>query len=238
MKITPSQLNKLSEEEQIDLIKKEEWVLLYIKNPSARIILSIIDNIFWNENNPIRHIEMDEDTQLEILRVLSPRFKIEFITTIKNPSVKAILEINKQAGNLSHDYISRLRNISDNKKLELIQAEPYLIQYFQNPSEILQLEAIKGSYKGEIIDEIKNPTKKAQLLAIQRKNYRFLAKIKDVDEEVAVAAVSESMYALKYINNITPKVLDALLKHKYFPLSPELKSVRYVKGFTHESNTN
>ena len=103
-----------------------------------------------------------------------------------------------------------------NKKLEraflkprLIQYNPHLIKFIDNPSEELQLMAVgKDTH---LIQYIDNQSEEVQLRAVE-KDPRSIEYIKNPSEEVQLRAVEKDIYSIEYIKNpseeIQLKIID------------------------------
>ena len=87
-----------------------------------------------------------------------------------------------------------------------------LIRYIKNPSEEVQLVAVKQS-NGLAILDIVNPNEKVQLAVINR-NWSAIHFFKNPSEEVQLAAVRKNVMAIRSIKNPTPKVIE-LSKTKF-----------------------
>ena len=110
---------------------------------------------------------------------------------------------------INSDYPDVYINKSKFKKFEyaniedLIRNHPSEIRNIENPSERLQLIAVrKDGYK---IIFIKNPTEKVQLEAVRENGYA-IRYIKNPSEQVQLEAVKQNGYALEYIKNPSEKI--------------------------------
>ena len=78
-----------------------------------------------------------------------------------------------------------------------------LIQFIDNPSEEVQLTAVKEiSYS---LRFIQNPSEKVQLAVVEKNPY-LIQFIENPTEKVQLAAVENSGYSIYYIKNPTEKV--------------------------------
>ena len=80
-----------------------------------------------------------------------------------------------------------------------------LIQFIDNPSEEVQLAAVKEN--GLSIKYIQNPSERVQLAAVKEIPYS-IQHIKNPSERVQLAAVEENPYSIHYIKNPSERVKD------------------------------
>jgi hypothetical protein len=88
--------------------------------------------------------------------------------------------------------------LTKDKAMRSIINDPMSIKYISNPSESLQLAAVKQN--GRVIQFIKNPSEALQLMAVKQNGQaiQFIAK---PSERVQLAAVKQDGYAIQYIAN-------------------------------------
>ena len=89
------------------------------------------------------------------------------------------------------------------KQIDNVETLSYNIQYIDNPSEIVQLAAVR--HNADSFRFIKNPTEKVQLHAVRTyaDQIRF---IENPSEKVQLAAVNKWHAAIQYIKNPTEAV--------------------------------
>lgn len=124
--------------------------------------------------------------------------------------------------NIAH-YKKLLEDLENLPKTEkewiiAVSKQPYLIKHHPNPSEEVQLAAVKT--KGSAIQNIKNPSEQVQLAAVKK----YGAAIQYIDNpsvNVQLAAVKKNSYALNYIKNPSKRLwLDIVTKHGFDPSKP------------------
>lgn len=99
-------------------------------------------------------------------------------------------------------YIRYINNPSEDLQLEAVKQNGYALEYINNPSERVQIEAIK-QYPFNI-EYIHNPSEKLQLLTVTQ-NPLAIIYIKDPTEKVIQEAVKginysfDSNYVLRHI---------------------------------------
>lgn len=108
--------------------------------------------------------------------------------------------------------------------LPLIRSGPWNIKFINNPTEAVQLAAVK--YYGNMIEYFKNqnPSEAVQLAAVNgplHGNYEHypIEYIKNPSEEVQLAAVKRHGVTLRDIKNPTEKVLLAAVEQDYLNIS-------------------
>jgi hypothetical protein len=109
---------------------------------------------------------------------------------------------------LSKLIIQKIGFDPDNEEhcLNAVKQNGYNIRYIKNPSEEVQLEAVKD----HAIYFIKNPSEEVQLEAI-KENGSNIYFIKNPSEEIQLAAVKQSPDSIQYINNPSIEVQKAAI---------------------------
>ena len=97
-----------------------------------------------------------------------------------------------------------------NSQLTLIEKNPYAIETIENPSEELQLKAVK--LLGESIEYIKNPSEKVQLEAIKENPYS-IETIDNPSETVQLQAVTYFGDIIQYLPNASENVQSAAIQN-------------------------
>lgn len=92
---------------------------------------------------------------------------------------------------------------------DLVSKDGFAIQSIENPSEKLQLAAVREN--GLSIKYIKNPSEKVQLAAVKR-NGLLIQSIEQPNEKVQLAAVKQKGTAIRYIKNPSEKVQLAAVR--------------------------
>jgi len=115
-------------------------------------------------------------------------------------------------------------NPSEEVQLKAVKKEGYTIKFIKNPSEAVQLEAVKEDEGA--IEHIKNPSEAIQLEATKR-NGSILMYLKNPSEAVKLEAVKNYGYAITYIDNPTEEICLAAVKQNGYAL-------QYVKEQTGE----
>ena len=111
-------------------------------------------------------------------------------------------------------------NPSEEMQLEAVKQNWYAIVYIKNPSEAVQLEAVKKH--GSVIQYIKNPSEAVQLIAV-KKNGHGIKYITNPSEAVQLIAVGQFSDTIKYITNPSEAVQLAAVKENGY-------SIRYIKN--------
>jgi hypothetical protein len=108
-------------------------------------------------------------------------------------------------------YLPLIKNPSEEIQLAAVKQNVYVwaIQFIKNPSEEVQLAAVKQN--GYAIQYIQNPSEKSQLTAVNDYG-NAIQFIKNPSEEVQLAAVKQDGYAIQYIKNPSEEVQLAAVK--------------------------
>ena len=102
----------------------------------------------------------------------------------------------------------------------------YAIKYIKNPSEKVQLEAIKENY--DAIRYIKNPSYKIELEAI-KENESAINFIQDLDEEKMVSFLKQNILVIKYLyKKLSIEKIEEALKEV---ISKEDVEEKYIRDF-------
>lgn len=121
----------------------------------------------------------------------------------------------KPPGMTEFDYAEKIGDY-----LAMIKIEPKSFRDINNPSEELQLTAIKFGtwYTWDIfqyiIDKGIKPSEQVQLAAAKKNGY-VITFIENPSEEVQLAAVRSTPESIKYIENPTEEVIDAARDRGY-----------------------
>lgn len=96
---------------------------------------------------------------------------------------------------------------------ESVDEDPALLAYMYYSTEEIQESAIKSTrtkdYKdGKIIQVIKNPSKKIQLLCM-KKDGEAIRYLSDPDEDVQFESVRQNKLAIRFIKNPSQQVIEA-----------------------------
>ena len=150
-------INELSEQEQIELIKKDPWVIEDISNPSEVVQLATI------EREPYC-----------IISIFDPPEKVQLAAIEKNPSLIDSIVYPTEKVQLTvvekdPSLIEYIKNPSEQVQLAAVMGCGSTIEYIKNPSEQVQLAAVNRNASN--IRYIKNPSEQVQLAAVEKKPY-------------------------------------------------------------------
>lgn len=215
--------------------------LKYIRNESKKMeiglcfdnvyiehdyILKIIkDNIDDFKNLLESDILFSEDIQLLAAKYIhgAAEFFLESDIAISEKIQFALIkEEIKIDHNFDRYHINTIKllesntHIYDSVKLRIVQYVPLYIRYINDPSEEIQLEAIKSDYRS--FRYIENPSEKAKIAAVT-KNYKYIRYIKDPSKDVQLAAIKQNYIAISYIRKPRKEVKIAALKEDYYSIA-------------------
>ena len=120
------------------------------------------------------------------------------------------------------DVIDFIDNPSEAVQLEAVKKSGYAIYSIKNPSEKVQLEAVKQN--GIAIQHIKNQSEAVQLEAV-KENGLAINYIKNPNKAIQLEAVKQNGFAIKYINNPSEKLQLEAVKE-------DGNAIRYIKDPT------
>lgn len=120
----------------------------------------------------------------------------------------------------------------DSTRLSWIKTSPFNLKYIQNPSEKIQIAAVKDNW--DTIVYIKNPTEKVQLIALKKniytiryikkltiKNQLFLIESLATDEYKDI--ITECLEILIKDGKLLKKITEAKLLHQLYNLISDIK---------------
>ena len=122
------------EKKLVELVKRNAYIMHYIKNPSEEIQLEAVKQngyVIAYISNPSKKVQLEAVKQ-----------NGRAISCIENPTEEVQLEAVKQNG-CAIQYIS---DPSEEVQLEAVKQNGCAIQYIENLSEEIQLEAVKQRY--------------------------------------------------------------------------------------------
>ena len=131
------------------------------------------------------------------------------------------------------DFLSLVTALELETIKELIVKEnPDFIQYIDNPSEKIQMLAVR--IDGLAIQFIKNPTTETKLEAIKNDGYAIQF-IKDPTEEMQILAVQQNGNVIKFIKNPSEKIQEEAIKQNFNVLRLDIIS-NSVKNQVFDNN--
>lgn len=190
-------INKMSEDKQIEFIKQNPLSFIDIDNPSEYVssVAITIDPFL------IKYI----DNQSESLKKHALKQNVHSIKYIKEPTE----EMKMYAVTTYGEVIKYLENPNETLQIAATKNSPLAIQYIKNPVEEAQIFSVKEL--GVVIQFIKNPSEKVQLAAVKESG-EAIQYIQNPSDEVKEAAIKNSEYAIEYIvANDTQKSLHKKL---------------------------
>lgn len=98
---------------------------------------------------------------------------------------------------IDHRQYNKLDQLSDEQLIQLIKKSSSAFKHLKNPSEAVQLYAVKYS---DCFRQIKNPSEKVKMAAIKSSG-RNIAYIKNPSKELQLAAVESDARSITYIEN-------------------------------------
>lgn len=192
---------------------------IYIKHDYIEKIIK--DNIDDFKNLLESDILFSEDIQLLAAKYVpgAAEFFLESDIAISEKIQLALIKQEiKICDDFDHNHINTIKllesnaYIYDSVKLRIVQCIPLYIRYMSDPSEDIQLEAIKSDYRS--FRYIKNPSEKAKIAAV-KKNYKYIRYIKDPSKDVQLAAIKKDYMAISYIRKPRKEAKIAALKENY-----------------------
>lgn len=178
-------INNMSEEEQIETVKKDPWKIDHIKNPSEYVLMTAIKE----DPYVLSHLN-------RVLKNMSPELQQE---------LQAIAV--KQNGFV----ISCIENPSEEIQLMAVQQKPGAIRYIKNPSEEVQLTSVRR--EPMVIGMMPYASEEVQIIAVEEFP-AVIHWIKNPSEAVQLAAVKKDWRSIQFIDDPTSAVQAEVAKHK------------------------
>lgn len=147
-------------------------------------------------------VKRNPQIEKDIMLTKSDRYADQYIHALKGKNIPEnilLLAVEKDANMLKY-----IDNPSEKVQLAALKQSPYVaIQLIPNPSEKMQLIAVKD--EAEAITHIDNPTPKVQLVAVNKRP-GTIKYINNPTEQAQIQAVRAGGPFIKYIKNPTEKV--------------------------------
>ena len=176
-----------------------------------------------------KNLSKNEKINIEIINELQSYYynAIKSLRTLSVHSIKLCLKA--LDGDISSYKFSDVEEVIDKeeefvdeekKNIEMVKKNPESIKDIDNPSEKVQMAAIRADYN--VFKLIKNPTENVMYEAVKLHNL-LIGDIYDPPERVQMVAVRNNPYA---INSIKPTVCE---KAKLKAVSLDYKVLEYIK---------
>lgn len=169
--------SSMSDEEQIEAIKKNPWYINSIENPSEDVQLALV------KCAPGLIGEINTDNPSEAVQIAA---------------LQSAKEDKDYVGQVMHE-IQRRFQPSEKVKWLAVKISPDAIEYIDNPSEELLQYAIQHGSVGAI-KHIDNPPEEMQLAAVNKRG-DFISYIKNPSEKVKWTAIKKDPFAITYFDN-------------------------------------
>lgn len=158
IKYIEKKYGKTSDDLRVVAISRKPNLISYLSNPSKKIIKLAL------HKKPELIEKIDKPTKKQ--QITAVNISSNLLRKIKNPHKDAIIvALKKGSSRLFKEY----KNILSNKDIEsIVKKNISLFKVIENPSEELQMEAIKNNYG--FINYIKNPSKRVKSYATRKKN--------------------------------------------------------------------
>jgi hypothetical protein len=177
--------------------------------------------------------DLEEGDVVELNEILKQKPDLEFGETLKG--INSYKELQEKLNKINdRDIKAKLKRkwifknndkLSEDEKKEFVKSDSAGIHYIKDPSEDLQLLAIKNN-GGGVMSLIRTPTEKVQLEAVKQ-NPMAIEHIKNPTEKVQLEAVKKEGEAIKYIKNPSEAVqLEAVRQDD--------RAISYIKNPSEE----
>ena len=155
-------LNKLSEEAQLDAVNEDGTAIEYIENPSEQVQLAAVNQSSYAIFEIMaKGIVPSEEVQLAVVNKNGYVIKYIIAKGI-SPSEKVQLAAVTQDGSAIEYIVKKGIVPSEQVQLAAVTQDGRAIEYIRNPSERVQLAAV--TQDGAAIEYIDNPTEKVKAL--------------------------------------------------------------------------
>ena len=215
-------INKLSKQEQLKILKEVGSEIKNIKNPSEDLQLVAVNN----DGKNLKYI---------LKNGIKPSDRVQIAAILNTSNTDISMDI-------FTDLIDHGIEPCDRVKLEAVKADPSIIQYITNPDEKLQLIAVNNDWDSliHILNNNITPSEKVQLLAIRYSDECSVALIKslldhniELTEKVKLAAVKLNSKCIKIMleHGIIPSEQLQLIAIRNDDFDDEKYIIQYLNDY-------
>lgn len=187
-KVLQQEFKTMSQQEQIEAIKKDGSKIMAVENPN-------------------------EDLQLLAVRKNGVIANYSNISYIRNPTENVKLEVIRQ----SFNGIQYIKNPNETLQLEAVKQNGEAIQYIKNPSEAVKLEAVKQNgnvikyilYPSKNIKNIASKTITGKIDYTDRKVIDFVLE----DKNLIIKVIDDNKYS---VSNVTKQFISIKMISFYY----------------------
>lgn len=155
-------------------------------------LLKAILTMIANKDDELRYSEREQKEMIAGVRKLGLDWpELDIIERSINPD------------SMLREEIAEFDEMPEDEQIQLVTHRSRAIRSITDPSEAVQLAAVKGY--GLTIQYIENPSEAVQLAAVTE-NGAALQHIKDPSEAVKLAAVKDDGHAIEYINDPSEEI--------------------------------
>ena len=180
----------------------------------------IADKIELGEAEEIKDLDIWDDEELCIHAIKNAYNVTSYIRNFSERVQLAMVERNSSSIEI---IIDKCVDVSEKIKLAAVKSCGYSIIYIKDPSEELQLEAVKN--RGLVLETLSCMTNSEKIIleAINQNGlaYKYI-KDRDNSEEIKLAAVKENGEAIQFITNPSQEIKLEAVRQTY-------KAIKYIK---------
>lgn len=194
-------INKMSDELQIKMIKSESTYFRKIKNPSEKVKLAAVNFLGFlikDINDP------SEDVQITAVEESGDNIKYLYEKGI-SPSE----DVQLVAVNNSPASIQFIKEPSEKVQLQAVHKNSWSIKYIKNPTEKVINKAV--SQNPNTISLIRDRSEELEMMAVKKLG-NAIQYIRSPSEEVQLAAVTQNGTAISFISSPSDKIKNAAIK--------------------------
>jgi hypothetical protein len=206
----------------IKLLDNEKiWINRYMcKTHKFKIIKIETINDYVNNLSTEKKILALKKNGLLIKYIKNKTEEMNFEAVKQQNNPQGLFDLITQGVEFDEYAIQYIENPSEKVQLEALKKSYYVLKFIKNPSEQVQLEAVKKN--AYAIQYIENPSEQVQLKAVKQ-NGHVIQHIGNPSEQVQLKAVKQNGHVIQHIGNPSEKVqLEALSKN--------YRAIEYIKN--------
>lgn len=197
------EIEDLTKEDQLKIIKEKSWLIEYIKHPCKEAIeLSV-----KKDGKNIKYIKKPSN-ELILLALKDDENNIRYI---KDPTEKQQFEALKK----DCDNFSYIKNPTKKVINYCVKKDPRNIKYVKKQSEKLQILAINNKTEKSWFfsySNLKNPSEKVKLLWLKKISISDISRMKNPSKKLQMFVAKQRPIALYGVNNLVPEVAEYIFK--------------------------
>jgi len=194
-------INKMSDDLQIKMIKSDSNYFKKIENPSEKVKLAAVNFLGFlikDINDP------SEDVQITAVEESGDNIKYLYEKGISPSEGVQLVAVNNSPASIQF-----IKGPSEKVQLQAVHKNSRSIKYIKNPTEKVINKAVNQN--PNTIALIKNPSEELKMMAVNKLG-NAIQYLRSPSEEVQLAAVTQNGTAISFIYSPSDKIKNAAIK--------------------------